>query len=277
MGRCRIPQSFPNFRKSYVLLSDQNADTMVVFVHGLGGKPTSTWHNFQGLENLQVESQPSWNKADLFFYAYESLHTPIGYNATIFDSFVGHILSKSTGEGSDPCFSKSIGRSYKELLFVGHSEGAVVIRRMILDRFNAIKRLYPQNRDLVEALKTDIILNSRLRLFAPACMGTNFSSLLGFATSLSSLVSAVASSLLVRNELLPNSPVLEQIRAETEGPLASQYPVPASAAKVLFGSRDQVVYTASYNCDEIEYAIGHDHFSVCKPRSEYLKPLAFVL
>jgi len=276
MGRCRIPKSFPNFRKSYALLSDQDADTMVVFVHGLGGKPTSTWHDFQGLAKLQVDSNSSWQNADLFFYAYESLRTPIGYNATIFASFIGDILYKSVDETA-PCFSESIGRSYKRLLFVGHSEGAVVIRRMILDHFNALKKMFPQKRDFVKALKADIVLNSSLRLFAPACMGTNFSSLLGFATSISSLVSAIASSLLVRNELLPNSPVLGQIRKETEGALASEYQVPASAAKVLFGDSDQVVYTAAYNCDEIEYVRGQDHFGVCKPHSEYVKPLEFVL
>jgi hypothetical protein len=160
---------------------------------------------------------------------------------------------------------------------VGHSEGAVVIRRWLLDRFNQIDKANGYKDDLVlKMAKADFALNSELRLFAPACMGTNFSSFLGFATSFSTLVSALASSSLVRNELLPNSPVLEPIKTGTENASTRFRGLSALEAKVLFGDSDQIVYTASYKCDDMEYVEGRDHFSVCKPEFRYLRPLEFV-
>ena len=276
MGQYRIPKAIPEFRKSYALVcADQSADTMVVFVHGFGGTPTSTWLDFHGLVKICSVNYPWWEKCDLFFYSYESLRTPIGVNAQTLGKFVDHILSKdATGS---PRFPASSGESHARLIFVGHSEGAVVIRRLLIDRLNTIEKANAHKDDLVlKAAKADIVLSSQLRLFAPACMGTNLSSLLGFATSLSTLVSAIASSSLVRNELLPNSPILRPIESETENASAKFQGIPGFAAKVLFGDHDQVVYTASYKCDEIAYANGQDHFSICKPDFSYLRPLEFV-
>lgn len=276
MGQYRIPVAIPEFPKSYALVcSDHKADTMVIFVHGFGGDPTSTWLDFHGLVKICAVNYPWWDKSDLFFYSYDSLRTPIGFNAKQFARFVDHLLSKD--ENGSPRFPASSGQPYTRLIFVGHSEGAVVIRRMILDRLKSIRKANSGTQDqLLAATKADIILNSQLRLFAPACMGTNFSSMLGFATSLSSLASAFASSFLVRNELKPNSPVLRPIESGTENACATFPGISGFAAKVLFGNRDQVVYTASYKCDEIEYEEGKDHFSVCKPKFKYLRPLEFV-
>ncbi|SRR6266446_51303 len=276
MGQYRIPKAIPEFRKSYALVrADQSADTMVVFVHGLGGKPTSTWLDFHRLIKICSVNYPWWEKCDLFFYSYESLRTPIGVNAQRLGKFVDYILSKdATGSLRFPASS---GKSHARLIFVGHSEGAVVIRRLVLDRLNKIEKANSHKRNLIlKAAKADIILSSQLRLFAPACMGTNFSSFLGFATSLSHLVSAIASSFLVRNELLPNSPVLRPIESETENAHSKFQQIPCFPAKVLFGDHDQVVYTASYKCDEIDYENGQDHFSICKPDFWYLRPLEFV-
>jgi hypothetical protein len=276
MGQYRIPKAIPEFRKSYALVcADQCADTMVIFVHGFGGNPTSTWLDFHGLVKVCSVNYPWWDKCDLFFYSYESLRTPIGLNAQTLGRFVEHVLSKdATGS---PRFPSSTGQSHTRLIFVGHSEGAVLIRRLILDRLNAIQKANAYKNNLVQkATKADIVLNSQLRLFAPACMGTNFSSLLGFATSLSTLASAIAASSLVRNELLPNSPILRPIESETENASTKFPQISGFAAKVLFGDSDQVVYTASYKCDDIAYEDGRDHFSICKPDFDYLRPLEFV-
>lgn len=276
MGKYRIPKAIPEFRKSYALVThDRSADRMVVFVHGFAGSPTCTWLDFQGLVKICSPNYPWWDKADLFFYSYESLRTPIGVNARRLEKFVDHILSNdATGS---PLFPSWNGNPHAKLILVGHSEGAVVIRRWLLDRFGRIERAsgYKDNQ-VLKAAKVDLALNSEVRLFAPACMGTNFSSLLGFATSFWALVSALASSSLVRNELLPNSPVLEPIKTGTENANTRFREIPGFAAKVLFGDTDQVVYTAAYKCDDIEYADNQDHFSVCKPNFGYLRPLEFV-
>ena len=276
MGHQRFPKSIPEFSKSYALLSDDpSVDTTVVFVHGFGGRPTSTWLDFHGLVKMCSGKYPWWQKSDLFFYSYESLKTPILANAERLGLFLNHILSKD--ENGALRFSASQSASKRQMVLVGHSEGAVVIRRMLLDRFNTLKQT-PQLKaaKLKAALKADIVLNSRLRLFAPACMGTNFSSLLGFATSFSTLIAAVASSSLVRNELLKDSPVLTQIREETDKARTKFPNVPSFTANVLFGVPDQVVYTVSYSWDDTKTLKGHDHFSICKPQFSYLRPLEFV-
>jgi hypothetical protein len=275
MGQYRIPKAITEFRKSYALvLADQKADTMVIFVHGFAGKPTSTWLDFHTLAKVCSATYPWWEKCDLFFYSYESMRTAIGVNAQTFGKFIDHVLSKdATGS---PRFPASSGEPHARLVFVGHSEGAVVIRRLVLDRLNAIEKANDKEDFIRRAAKADIVLNSQLRLFGPACMGTNFSSLLGFATSLSSLVYAIASSSLVRNELRPNSAILRPIETQTENASAKFKEVSGFTAKVLFGNPDQVVNTASYKCDQIEYADGRDHSSVCKPDFKYLRPLEFI-
>ena len=85
----RPPKPIPGYGKSYGLLAkSQVVDTAVIFVHGFGGKPTSTWINFQGLVDEYSGEFTWWATSDMFFYAYESLHTPIRNNANLLEKFV---------------------------------------------------------------------------------------------------------------------------------------------------------------------------------------------
>jgi len=295
----RIPKLIVGFGKSYALLSNhRQVDTAVVFVHGFGGSPTSTWRNFQDLVDEYASDYPWWATSDLFFYSYDSVKTPVGVNAEKLASFLNDVLYQPTLREIRPAdFLPQSGASmesfnwgtsnYKNLVCAGHSEGAVLIRRLVLDRFYFLKKAATKSagqgsgrktahQRLQKASKADFLLNAHMRFFAPACLGTNFSSLFGFATSFSALISAIAASSLVRNELLPDSPILKQIQTETES-ACDKFPLlRAFTAKVLFGDRDQIVYTAAYNCDDIAYQVGHDHFSICKPKYVYKRPLQFV-
>jgi len=278
MAPQRVPKSIPEFPKSYGLtLLDHSAEKAVIFVHGFGGSPTGTWLDFHGLVKICSPNYPWWDTADLFFYSYESLHTPILVNAERFEKFVKHILS--TDPSGQVRFPTCTGEPHTKLVLVGHSEGAVVIRRWILDRFRLVEKASDYRDGTIRtAAKADIALNSHLRLFAPACMGTNFSSILGFAIAFS-VCSAIASSSLVRNELKPDSPVLQQLKIETENASSRFRETSGFKARVLFGERDHVVYTAAYACDEIDpsYPKRFGHTDVCKPDFRYLKPLEFVI
>jgi hypothetical protein len=108
--------------------------------------------------------------------------------------------------------------------------------------------------------------------------GHNFSGVLGFAHGVSRFFSSIASSFLVRNELLKGSPILGGLQSGTESAFREHPKIAALPATILFGSEDQIVYTDKYACDEIvePYAEGHDHFSVCKPNYIYKRPLEFV-
>ena len=283
MPQIRVPKYIAGYRKSYALPSSaESPDTAIVFVHGFGGKPTGTWRNFQGLVDEYSGKYPWWKTSDLFFYAYDSLHTPIRRNASLLGTFVEHVWSGKWRSTDSPSGSVE----YKHLIFAGHSEGGVVIRRLILDRYDAIKvKIRTANPEIDPAsyraamktgLASDFILASHLRLFAPACRGTNFSSLVGFLTSLSHLVSALTSTFLVRNELLKDSPVLTTLQAATEAAHAEFETVRSLFTQPMFGDSDQIVYAESYREETLLWDVGHDHFSVCKPDYLHQVPLEFV-
>jgi len=218
----------------------------------------------------------------LFFYAYESFHTPIRYNAKRLDNFVEGVWQNTwQGTSTDANIVK-----YKDLILAGHSEGAVVIRRLILDRYEAIKLAVERANPAADtkgvkaamksALDSDFVLASYLRLFAPACMGTNFSSWIGFLTSFSHFVSAVTASSLVRNELLPGSPILNTLKAGTEKAHAEFAEIRGLYTRPLFGIPDQVVCSESYQAEEPLWDEGYDHFGVCKPSYTHKRPMEFV-
>lgn len=279
MTQKRTPQFIPGFGKSYALLSQgHGVNAAVIFVHGFGGKPTSTWRDFHNLGDEYSAEYTWWVTSDMFFYSYDSLHTPIRRNAELFGSFVDSVWHEKWREHSS--------RKYRDLILAGHSEGAVIIRRLILDRYDDLKaktqtanptaEAAALKTAVAEALASDFVLASYLRLFAPACRGTNFSSWVGFLTSLSHFVSAVTSTSRVRNELLPDSPVLASLKTGTEKAHAKFGDVRSLYTQPLFGDRDQIVISDSYDGERLLWDEGCDHFSVCKPSYSHKRPLEFV-
>jgi hypothetical protein len=288
----RLLKSIDGFPKSYALIpTSALTRSAIVFVHGFAGSPTGTWCDFQGLSSRYAKEYPWWRDAALFFYSYDSMRSPIYYNAVRLRSFLEYILSvrvdfHHNANDPGPSMNDENPWKYENLLLVGHSEGAVVIRRMVLNAIEALTRHgREQNLDEVklrewvnQGAHGSLILRARLRLFAPACAGTNFSGVVGFVGNLSHFFSALASSSLVRNELLRGSPVLCSLQTGTDLAYRDHPNIHALTAKILFGSNDQIVYTDKYGCDEIiePFAEGHDHFSVCKPKHTYMRPLEFV-
>lgn len=283
MPQMRSPKFIDGFGKSHAMLSSATgADTAVIFVHGFGGKPTSTWRDFHGLVDEYSPSYTWWATSDMFFYAYESLHTPIRRNADLLGDFVelvwgGTWQTNGSGPGS---------KKYKDLILVGHSEGGVIIRRLILNRYErhkvAVETSNPTANAatrmalLKTALDSDFLMAAYLRLFAPACMGTNFSSWIGFLTSFSLFVSAVTSTSLVRNELRADSPILQNLQKETQKAHADFYAVRSLYTEPVFGVPDQIVVSESYAGERLIWDSGYDHFGVCKPSYTHKLPLEFV-
>jgi pimeloyl-ACP methyl ester carboxylesterase len=292
MQDTRRLKAIDGFYRSYALMPGVNpTGAAVVFVHGFAGSPTGTWSDFHGLTREYARDYPWWKEATLFFYSYESTRKPIHFNATRLRMFLDAILIPAVEKVDNARLAKRKRavqgeRNYSKLLLVGHSEGAVLIRRMILNKMEALeKKGREKNFDGADLVKwidkhaaRDLILESHVLLFAPACAGTNFSGALGFAHGVSRFFSAIASSYLVRNELLKGSPILAGLQSGTESVFRAHPKIRALPAKILFGTEDQVVYTDKYACDEIvePYAEGHDHFSVCKPSYIYKRPLEFV-
>ena len=129
-----------------------------------------------------------------------------------------------------------------------------MVRRLVLDhdqRIEATARVHSGaddisiNNAMKPRLDTNAVLAAHLRLFSPACCGTNFSSWAGFAIAASRLVAAAAAGSLVKNELLPGSPILETLKKGTEK-AHSRFPTVQSLyTRPLFGNPDQIVYSDS--------------------------------
>jgi hypothetical protein len=280
MAQLRVPKFIHGFGKSYAMLCHATADTAIIFVHGFNGKPTSTWRDFHGLVDEYSSDHEWWGTSDMFFYSYESLHTPIRKNAQKLTEFV-----EGVWRGVKSREINTSRGNYKDLILVGHSEGGVVIRRMILDRFEAhseaIRQTEPVDRHAYRdamkvVLESDFLMRAYLRLFAPACMGTNFSSWAGFLTSLPLLVGSIAASSLVRNELLPTSTVLNNLKLGTEE-AHSEFPkIRSLFTSPLFGVPDHIVTSDSYRGEELLLEEGWSHTSICKPTHKYKRPLEFV-
>lgn len=298
MSSLHIPRALEAFPNSYVLLSScDTCDNIAVFVHGFGGRPTSTWRDFQGLIDHFGTEFPFWQNTDLFFYSYDS-RRPVQVTSQDFSSFLQTVITGEIDEiaPSDfpfkPKFLETPLRwethHYKQLHLLGHSEGAVVIRRAILDRLLSLERAARNKlgnsasatevRDFVQGvMASDFIMNAKMDLFAPACLGTNFSSAFGFLTAYSDILNAIAASFASRNDLLPESPILTQLRAETENASKQHPAVNAFRAEVLFGENDHIVYVGGYNCDHLlPYEKEQSHTSVCKPTLSYVRPLELV-
>ena len=88
-------------------------------------------------------------EADLVFYYYESLRA-VQISAQNFSSFLDEIVKGEIEQVTEtvmmpgslfteypPIWKR---RTYQELTLVGHSEGAVVVRRALLDRLAALER-----------------------------------------------------------------------------------------------------------------------------------------
>ncbi|HEV3333225.1 MAG TPA: hypothetical protein VG096_19695 [Bryobacteraceae bacterium] len=127
------------------LISDSpGVETAVVFVHGFLGDPTATWLNFHGLVDDFPHEFPWWQNCDMLFFNYDSVANPIQISSDRLMRFLTAIYPEPTRSSEDvgyqqAGFADTLRRirgdnfRYSRLVLVGHSEGAVVIRQMVLN------------------------------------------------------------------------------------------------------------------------------------------------
>jgi pimeloyl-ACP methyl ester carboxylesterase len=263
-----------HWQGSYAWLSDQaGTDTAVVFVHGFFGDARGTWLNFPGL----VDSHQSfWAEADLFFLDYPSYQHHIADNADRLLRFLAHVFPHPPLSFFKPLRAQPRSRhlvelilqweqlhprTYRRLLLVGHSEGALVTRQAMIE---ACQRSDGQ----------DALLDARLALFAPAHRGV-------LPTSWLKAVLAIARA----NELAELSPAVAEMQdsvfisgvQQSTDVLLAEFGRNAFKARVLFGCDENLVRVQVFPRDlREECAAEKNHMSICKPHAEYLIPLDFV-
>jgi len=175
-----IQSGIPDFEKSVAYLSSANAkdiDRAIVFVHGFSGSATSTWTDFLTLVDDKMTSR-WWETADLFFFHYwwDSMFKRIPRNTNTLMRFIEYLFPKPPQELFEAAeMSLRPQFEYKHLTLVAHSEGGLLVRKIILDVADAHHRLdkYLRDRMITQMKEPDAegIEVAELRLFAPALGG----------------------------------------------------------------------------------------------------------
>lgn len=291
-------QPIPEFPHSFALLSDDaRTDTAAIFVHGFDGDAHDTWFDFPSLIDYCSPKYPWWQTCDAYFYQYGSVRRPIAVSAHNILPFIQSIfpdprpdLFNVTINALD--YDQSLGvrdgkMHYDKLLLVGHSEGAVILRRALIERFKVLgenpKLKLPDRHDAVSIaafFKDFPLYASRLILFAPAYLGASCSGWAGVLLHLSKLgtsLNALLSYFPAYVDLQKASPVLERIREDTED-FAQNYPwMTAWKAQSYFGEAERLVFIGEYRTDPISVVVeNQNHLSICKPNRNFDKPLEFV-
>ena len=165
---------------SYALLSDSEfVDTALVYVHGFLGDAQSIWEHLQYYTD-RLPGEPFRN-ADLFFYDYQAEDNFVHLSASNLRAFLDQMFPLPPPElltvhfrdldwrlDDDPeGITLRERRPYSRLVLVGHSLGAVVIRRLVADAAlaAAAERTSLHDQEAVH------LLNAELVLMAPAHIG----------------------------------------------------------------------------------------------------------
>src|SRR5574340_57384 len=140
-----VKRSVPGW-PSYALVSDSTSvDTAVVYVHGFLGNAQSTWEQLQYCVD-RIPDEP-FRDVDLFFYDYPAEDNVVEVSAANLCAFLDQIFPLPPPELLCVHFSDFDWRlqddaeiitlrehhPYSRLVLVGHSLGAVVIRRLLAD------------------------------------------------------------------------------------------------------------------------------------------------
>lgn len=252
-------------------VTDRTARRLVVFVHGWRGHPMDTWGGFP-----EPPDDVWWREADLLFVAYDSTKESMTASADRLRSRIGDFYPKPyeavlTNEVASVRDDRD--RDYEELIIVGHSLGAVVARRAVVDALDEWASTDYEGRTRPS------ILDARLRLFSPASAGFAPRGLLGAFRATPTWW--VAEMFLRRGgaypDLQPGSPVLVSTRQRTERYGSEDARAGALAAHLLWANPERVVTTERYDTDPVSRTMdGTDHRSVCKPDIGYPAPFDFV-
>lgn len=277
---------FRAFPESFALVSPHtNVRTAVVFVHGFGGDACETWANFQLAVDDQDAFGRDFDQIDLFFLAYNSIWERVGSSVDRLKEFIRSLiqdpddshfaipLDPLLARHADDITDDSLGyalpetRVYERLVLVGHSEGGVIVRKVVLNAVtaNPVSPLHSSS---------DVIL------FAPAIFGYAPSGLIGVLANLpgfGSLIDAALQGSPAYQDLKDLSTVLLPLQSETE---ASQPHHRGCRASILWARNDHIVRDGKgkYAADhDAQYEDDQGHISICKPRDGYFRPVEFLL
>jgi len=284
-----IPIILKQDRRALGLISKRPPSTAIVFIHGFWGKPRGTWADFVNL----IEKDEKWDDCDLFFYGHRSnkqvrpladkflpflTELATGRESAIMTTpFIAPSSTSTTLFGTSADFWNTRGTSpYKQIVLVGHSAGALIIRESVC---LAASSAQSSEDSKTEPRASDaMVLHSHVRFFAPAHRGLLGAGLLGIAKGIS-MIDLVPALCLEWNPLYKNiekQTVVDDIKNETER-LWQEHKYPALKAFSVFGNDETIVNIGKYDHEDKEKTLDHQtHTSICKPRPDFPFPVEFV-
>jgi pimeloyl-ACP methyl ester carboxylesterase len=262
---------------SRVLLCRQPATTAIVFVHGWGGGAHTTWEAFPHA----VRFSPETATADAFLLAYASRKFSVATYSSHLRTFFHDLLHAPAKEILDGSLPRDAERrpakfTYKQVILVAHSMGAVISRRALLD----LDERPPRDGGLDDNDRKKI----RLLLFAPAHKGSTLPLLIASGLGLDWIPGAtLAGNALTHyyrslRDLAINSESLRRLEADTkaarEGHASRRGVGHHLIAEVYHAADDKVVEQDRFDRDhEMPSIFSKDHRSLCKPTDNYRRPV----
>ncbi len=236
----------------------------IIYIHGWTGDAIGTWARFLTL-------WPSkWEGCDHIFYGYDSSRSQADEHAGYFREFLKTFLSNPSSmiNSSNAFFGprrdlylRPDDFSYKQVVIVAHSLGALVARRALLDS---------------RMPRTQFVL------FAPAHNGSPWAkqsqtpgSCLAKAIINGVSVFAIPSVL----SLDPDCKFLRTLESDTNEAFVNGQREPIVASRTVFPQREYVVISGPFGKDFAREKpfTGHNHMNICKPKDGWLDPIDLVL
>src|ERR1019366_1545656 len=276
--------NFDKFPGSFSLISpSENVSRAVIFVHGFGGDACETWSDFHSLID-DLEEIEKWSAAtDFFFFDYRAVWERIDSSVERVLTFIRAIIptpdSRLFRIDINPVLADQVlggsfvsalpaERSYEKAILIGHSEGAVVLRKAILEA-------HAEGRSLSWGMS---ILGARLPLFSPALFGYMPTGLLGILApfpGIGAVINSVLNASAAYQDLNDLYMLLAPLQHDTEK-LAESTTYQAFRAHILWSREDHIVKQGRYKCDTREFVDGRTHITICKPDRDYTLPLIIV-
>ncbi len=251
-------------RKTLAHWNTGSASRLIVFVHGFGGKPDTTWPDFPTLLRQKAGPPPF----DYVFFGYDGLRKQATNSGKQFLGFLDHFLGDPAAlvNATIPSLEKRKSFTYDRVVIAAHSLGAVVTRRALLDAhaLHAAGKLMPW------------LPTVRLVFFAPAHTGAYAAGLVTealtdqpwYLAKLAGYYARFQSPLLA--DLKEGSQVLRALADDTAKITDHVMPPPHYVrARVLLAGDEIVVNNTRFGVDPVvppQDVLPSSHTGVCKPR-----------
>lgn len=259
----RIPHVINIGKNSVFYPAENEADGVIVFVHGLLGSSEAAWSRFNHL----LTEDTSADRYDLIFYGYPTRYRQLGSLAAGFRLDLEALISKISAVVSESTASRcnlDSRQRYKRIVIVGHSMGAVMARKALMDL-----RSLEKWADLTNAIES-----IKLVFYAPAHGGANPQGVVSLFAAIGDYSRIVKFGL---DHLLPsvrdltaNSDFIKALRSQANAlSVKDSQTVAEQVSTVIHGELDNVVMVLDFPHDPpIETIKGVGHRRVCKPTDE---------